>query len=104
MLGLATRSRAAGHLRVDASSTRDLNHRGKVIIDITGELVGPPKILGGGPLCSWGSPQASGMTFRIAPPGFDIPKSKAAASNEVSLVPPNAKKGKSKGKKKIWQP
>jgi hypothetical protein len=44
MLGLATRSRAAGNLRADASSTRDLNHRGKVIIDITGELVGPPKI------------------------------------------------------------
>jgi hypothetical protein len=108
MLGLATRSRVAGHLRADAGSTRDPNHRGKVIIDITGEPAGPPKILGGGPLCSWGSPQAGGVTFRIAPPGFDIPKSKAAATNEVPLVPPNAnanaKKGKSKGKKKIWQP
>jgi hypothetical protein len=105
-LGLVTRSRAASHLRADAGNTRDPNHRGKVMIDITGDPAGPPKIAGGGPLCSWGSPQAGGVTFRMAPPGFDIPKSKAAATNEVPLVPPNAnaKKGKSKGKKKIWQP
>ena len=107
MLGLATRSKAAGDLRADAGNTRDPSHRGKVVIDITGELAGPTKIPGGGPLCACGSPQASGITFRIALPSFDIPRSQVATSNKVPLEGQpnaNAENGKLKGKKKIWQP
>jgi hypothetical protein len=104
---LATRSRAAGGLRADAGSVRDPNRKGKFVIDITGEPAGPPKILGGGPLCSWGLPRAGGITFRVAPLDFDIPKSQTTASDRI---PPsfegNAKTGdndKRKGRKKIWQ-
>lgn len=106
-MGLATRSRAAGDLRVDAGSIRDPNRKGKLVIDITGERTGPPKIPGGGPLCAWGLPRVGGITFRVAPPDFDIPKSQVAPSE---TIPPrgtqNAKtdKGKGKGKQKIWQP
>jgi hypothetical protein len=103
--GLATRSRASGGLRADAGSVRDPNRKGKFVIDITGEPAGPPKIPGGGPLCSWGLPRAGGITFRVAPPDFDIPKSQTAASDRI---PPGLKgnvktagNDKGKGKKKM---
>jgi hypothetical protein len=102
MLGLARRSRAAGDLRADAGSIRDLNRRGKVMIDITGEPTKPPKILGDGPPCAWGSLHVGGIKFRVAPPSFDIPKSRVAASDKVPPEgQPNA--NANKGKKKIWQ-
>ncbi|KAE7997475.1 hypothetical protein FH972_002111 [Carpinus fangiana] len=102
MLGLARRSRAVGDLRADAGSIRDPNSRGKVVIDITGELAGPPKILGSGPLCAWGSPHASGIKFRVAPPGFDITKLQVAASDKVPHEG-QPKANADKRKKKIWQ-
>jgi hypothetical protein len=95
MLGLTRRSRATGDLKADAGSIKDPNSRGMVVINITGEPVGPPKIPGGGPLCAWGSPHAS-------PPGFDIPKLQVAASDKVSPEG-QPKANADKGKKKIWQ-
>jgi hypothetical protein len=74
-LRLATRSRAVGGLRANAGSIRDPNCKDKLVINITSELAGPPKILGGGPLSTWGPPQVGGITFRVALPDFDIPKS-----------------------------
>ena len=99
MLGLARRSRAVGDLREDGGSIRDPNSRGKVVIDIMGKPDGPPKIPGGGPLCAWGSPHAGGIKFRVAPPGFDIPKASDKAPPEGQ-----PKANADKGKKKIWQP
>jgi hypothetical protein len=107
MLGLGRRSKAAGDLRAYAGNIRDPNRKGKVVIDIMGEPGGPPKIPGVGPLCTWRSPRASGITFRVAPPSFDIPKSQVATSDKVppeSQPNANVDKGKLKGKKKIWQP
>ena len=99
MLGLARRSRAIGDLRADAGSIRDPNSRGKVVIDITGKPAGTPKISGGGPLCAWGFPHAGGIKFRVAPPGFDIPK-----TTDKVLPEGQPKVNADKGKKKIWQP
>ena len=98
MLGLAKRSRAADDLRVDAGNIREPNSRGKVVIDLIGKPAGLVKIPGGGPLCAQGSPHVGGIKFRVAPPGFDIPK----ASDKV---PPEGqpKANADKGKKKIWQ-
>jgi hypothetical protein len=48
LLRLATRSRATDGLRANVGSIREPNHKGKLVIDITGELAGPPKIPGGG--------------------------------------------------------
>jgi hypothetical protein len=78
------------------------------VIDITGEPARPPKILGGGPLCSWGLPRAGDITFRVAPLDFDIPKSQMAASDTIPPAFEGNEKTvgneKGKGKKKIWQP
>ena len=107
LLGLATRSRVVGGLRANAGSIKEPNHKGKLVIDIMGELAGHPKIPGSGPLCSWGYPRVGGITFKVAPPDFDIPKSQMAAIDKVPIESQpnaNADKGKLKGKKKIWQP
>jgi len=95
---LATRSRVGGRLRAHPTQTNP-NTRGKVMLDLTGNPSGPPKVLGGGPACSWGPPRvAGGITFRLTPPDFDINKTKATSS----YIPPLVGK-KDKGKKKIWQ-
>jgi hypothetical protein len=102
-LGLATRSRAAGHLRADAGNTRDPNHRGKVMIDITGDPAGPPKIAGGGPLCSWGSPQAGSVTFRMAPLVLTYPDRKRQLLTKFHLFHQMQMptKGSRKGRRKF---
>jgi len=95
---LATRSRVGGRLRAHPTQTNP-NTRGKVMVDLTGNPSGPPKVPGGGPACSWGPPRvAGGITFRPIPPDFDINKAKATGSD---IPPPVGKKDK--GKKKIWQ-
>lgn len=114
-LGLATRSRRDGQLRPWAGSVRDPNSKGKFVFDLTGNPAGPPPIPGGGPVCAWGPPRAGGITFRVAPPDFDIQKRQEADADK----PPPAFEGnrgmekgkeevktdnKDKGKKKIWQP
>jgi len=95
---LATRSRVGGRLRAHPTQTNP-NTRGKVMVDLTENPSGPPKVPGGGPACSWGPPRvAGGITFRPIPPDFDINKAKATGSD---IPPPVGKKDK--GKKKIWQ-
>jgi hypothetical protein len=75
------------------------NTRGKVMVDLIGNPSGPPKVLRGGPACSWGPPRAAnGITFRVTPLDIDINKAKATSSD---IPPPVGKKDK--GKKKIWQ-
>jgi hypothetical protein len=107
LFGLANKSRATGGLRVDAGSVRNPNRKSKFVIDITGKPAGPPKILGGGPLCSWGLPWAGNITFRVVPLDFDIPKSRTASSDTISPGFEGNEKTvdneKGKGKKKIWQ-
>ncbi|XP_059462343.1 uncharacterized protein LOC132191382 isoform X2 [Corylus avellana] len=83
-LGLATRSRTSGRLRAVIRSGRELNNKPKLMIDLTGNPAGPPPIPGGGPVCSWGPPRAGGITFRIAPPGFDIHKGQGTAADKPS--------------------
>jgi hypothetical protein len=109
-LGLATRTRASARLRSGATQASNPNSRGKLIVDFTGDPAGPPKIPGSGPACSWGPPKG-GITFRVAPPDFDISKLKTS----TDIPPPGVEgvvemnKGKTigrkhdKGKKKIWQ-
>jgi hypothetical protein len=73
-LGLATRTRTVGRLREHIRSGRELANRQKLVVDLTSNPVGPPPILVGGPLCSWGPPRVGGITFRIAPHDFKIQK------------------------------
>jgi hypothetical protein len=95
---LATRSRVGGRLRAHPTQTNP-NTRGKVMVDLTGNPFGPPKVLGGGLACSWGPLRvAGGITFKLTPPDFDINKAKATSSD---IPPPVGKKDK--GNKKIWQ-
>ena len=82
-MGLVIRSKVAGGLRADVGSIRDLNCKAKLVINIMDEPAGPPKVPGGGPLCAWGAPRVGDITFRVAPPDFDIPKSQVAASDTI---------------------
>jgi hypothetical protein len=66
-LGMATRTRASARLRSSATQASNPNSRGKLVVDLTGDLVGPSKIPGSGPACSWGPPKG-GITFRVASP------------------------------------
>jgi hypothetical protein len=95
---LAIRSRVGGRLREHPTRTNP-NTQGKVMVDLTGNPFGPPKVLGGGPACSWGPLRAAGgITFRVTPIDIDINKAKAT---NFDIPPPIGKKDK--GKKKIWQ-
>jgi hypothetical protein len=71
-LGLATRTRAGGRLREHVGSEREHIKKQKLIIDLIGDRIGPPQFLGYGPVCSWGPPRPGGITYRTAPPDFDI--------------------------------
>jgi hypothetical protein len=66
-LGLATRTRVTARLRSGATQASNPNSIGKLVVDFTGDLVGPPKIPMSGPACSWGPPKG-GITFRVVPP------------------------------------
>lgn len=45
-LGLATRTRASARLRSGATQASNPNNRGKLVVDLTGDPAGPPKIPG----------------------------------------------------------
>jgi hypothetical protein len=95
---LATKNRVGGRLKAHPTKTNP-NTRGKVMVNLTGNPSGPPKVPGGGPACLWGPPRVGGgITFKLTPPDFDINKAKATSSD----IPPLVGK-KDKGKKKIWQ-
>jgi hypothetical protein len=110
-LDFATRTRASTRLRFSATQANNPNSRGKLVVDLTEDPVGPPKISGRGPACSWGPPKG-GITFRVAPPDFDISKLKTTS---IDILPSGFEgvvlmnKGKivarkhDKGKKKICQ-
>jgi hypothetical protein len=69
---VATRTRASGRLKEHVGSEREHTKKQKLIVDLTGDRTGPPQFLGCGPICSWVPPRPSGITYRTAPPDFDI--------------------------------
>jgi hypothetical protein len=108
---LATRIRASARLRSGVTQASNQNSRGKLEVDLTRDPAGPPKIPGGGPACSW-SPPKGGITFKVAPPDFDISKMKTTSTDILPLGfegVAEMNKGKTvarkhdNGKKKIWQ-
>jgi hypothetical protein len=74
-INLATRIRVGGRLRSTVSQTANPNSQGKVLVDLTRNPTGPPKVSGNGSACSWGPLRTvGGITFRVSPPDFDIRK------------------------------
>jgi hypothetical protein len=116
-LGLATRTRAGGRLREHVGSEGEQTKKQKLIVDLTGDRTGPPQFPGCGPVCSWGPPRPGGITYRTAPPDFDIRKDMGPAADNPPPPPGfmehvrRMNKGKEKstttvkdkGKKKMWE-
>jgi hypothetical protein len=97
-LGLATRTRAGGRLREHVSNGRKPAKKQKFVVDLTGN--GPPLILGGGPLCSWGPPRVGGITFRTVSHDFDIQRGQGTAVNHPPGFHQHVERME-KGKKKM---
>jgi hypothetical protein len=51
-LGLATRIRAGGRLKEHVESEREPTNRQKLIVDMAGDIIGPPQFPGCGLVCS----------------------------------------------------
>ncbi|XP_062163034.1 uncharacterized protein LOC133869950 isoform X2 [Alnus glutinosa] len=103
-LGLATRTRISGRLRTSVLQTGMHKSKGKLLVDLTGNPAGPPKVPGGGPACSWGPPRsATGITFRVAPPDFDMHNLVAASTVIPQPEVQGVAKKNDKGKKKMWR-
>jgi hypothetical protein len=103
-LGLATRTRISGRLRTSVLQTGMHKSKGKLLVDLTGNPAGPPKVPGGGPACSWGPPRSAiGITFRVAPPDFDMHNLVAASTFIPQPEVQGVAKKNDKGKKKMWR-
>jgi hypothetical protein len=101
---LATRTRISGRLRASVLQTRMHKSKGKLLVDLTGNPAGPPKVPGGGPACSWGPPRsATDITFRVAPPDFDMHTLVAASTAILEPEVQGVAKKNDKGKKKMWR-
>jgi hypothetical protein len=101
---LATRTRIFGKLRTFVLQTGMHKSKGKLIVDLTGNPAGPPKVPGGGPACSWGPPRsATGITFRVAPLDFDMHNLVAASTAIPEPEVQGVAKKNDKGKKKMWR-
>jgi hypothetical protein len=103
-LGLATRKRISSRLRTFVFQTRMHKSKGKLLVDLTGNPVGPLKAPGGGLACLWGPPRsATGITFRVASPDFDMHNLVAAFTTIPQPEVQGVAKKNDKREKKMWR-